>query len=109
MLTLQKVDIHFTSPGKEGTVYINYMTFGLSDVPGKFQCATFRMSACFALMPDWYIEDKQKTRKGFFKSSSKSEQKIVYVERGITEDDLKNLLLICMPNIKSEVVFPALM
>ncbi len=49
-------------------------------------------------MPDWYIRTNTVSKKSFFKSSHSVSQEIVYVETGITEKAVAEMMMIAMPD-----------
>jgi hypothetical protein len=52
----------------------------------------------FKTMPDWYIETTHKSKSGFLSSSTSTSQRIVYVPRGVTQQDMVDLLSVVIPN-----------
>lgn len=75
------------------------MIFGITPTD-KFRCSTFRVSGSFSVAPDWYIKTTSSSKKGFFKSKETSTQEIVYVDRGITQADIGELLLVSIPDFR---------
>lgn len=78
---------------------MSYLIFGMTPTD-KFRCSTFRVYGSFTVAPDWYIKTTSKSKKGFFKSSETSTQEIVYVDRGITQKDIGELLLVSIPDFR---------
>jgi hypothetical protein len=52
----------------------------------------------FKTMPDWYLETTHSSKSRFLSSSTSTTQRIVYVPRGVTQQDMMDLLCVVIPN-----------
>ena len=65
---------------------------------GEWELSTVRLAGTFKVMPDWYIKTTSVNKKSFLKSKSSTTQEIVYVDRGVTQGDMQQLLLTVLPD-----------
>lgn len=78
---------------------MHYFTFHMDTIKGrdKWFVSSASISGTFQTMPDWYISTKSCSKKSVLRSSSSSVDEIVYVDRGVTKEDISDLLMIVMP------------
>jgi len=98
----QNIVLNFAGPTQSGRMDIAFIIFGLTP-QDKWHCSTFKVVGSYNVAPDWYIKTTTKTKKGFFSSSETTTQEIVYVDRGVTQSDIGELLLISIPDFRAAI------
>eukprot|EP01125_Pyxidicula_operculata_P019128 TRINITY_DN690_c0_g1_i1.p1 TRINITY_DN690_c0_g1~~TRINITY_DN690_c0_g1_i1.p1 ORF type:complete len:168 (-),score=37.43 TRINITY_DN690_c0_g1_i1:47-550(-) len=93
----QKTSFSFVSPTAGGSLAVAFFTF--CEAKKGWHSSYFIASGKFRVAPDWYIKTTTVSKKGFFHSSSSTNQEIVYVNRGVTQEDVAHLFLIAIPNV----------
>lgn len=79
-----------------GKIQMHYFTFAMNAAK-EWEVKTASLSGEFETMPDWYINTIQTSKRSFLKSSDSSRQEIVYVERGLTQGDIQDMMMIVIP------------
>jgi hypothetical protein len=69
------------------------------DAGNLWHIESISVRASFVTMPDWYIETSSSSKKTFKGSKSSTTQRIVYVERGVTQKDIQDMLFLSVPDL----------